>query len=82
MAHPALKPRPVERLEGLSRLPTPEDHVSIAARKASHRSGETCLPADLGHIDVDAVERLEYDDGISTDDDHADAHLLVAGLFF
>lgn len=40
------------------------------------------LPADLGHVLVDAVEGFEHDDGVSADDDHANAHLFAAGLFF
>lgn len=40
------------------------------------------LPADLGHVLVDAVEGLEHDDCVSADDDHADAHLLVVGFLF
>lgn len=54
---------------------------SIAVRSArSSRLIE--LPADLGHVDVDAVEGFEHDDSISADNDHANAHLLTAGLLF
>lgn len=66
--------------------------VSVAPRPQRGRVSITALagalgcvaglPADLGDVLVDAVEGFQHDDGVSADDNHADANLLAACLLF